>query len=612
MSGPAEGRWRRSASIALVASSVLVLVAVRWASGRAERALAQRVAAATAGYLALVARAARGSADYDLPRLLIEARALDGLPGFAAQLEVYHGTAPLVHATGRPLSPTQFDRLRRHAAPRSAGSATLVPLFDRDRWDVVGAVAVWPAGAAWLSWRSALAVLPSLVAGALAAATLGGAPGRSRRAVTWFAAGATVFGLAAYADIRAAARDATDRWLADTRLLMQEAVVRVPELRFSLSALAPIARGTELLPGDSAASAPWRRIVAGTPRAAVAVRLAPGRWAELRAAPDAGEGWLAGWLALTLGLALLGPLAVALAAWGERAAARPQRLRETVAAWGLLAPSALHLGVFSFVPMLFVLYLSVHRWTLVDPARPFVGLANFERVFTDPVVWVSLRNTVLYVLYVPVSMVLSLGAAVALHRQTWAVRLARTVFFLPYVCSVVAIALVWQWLYQPDFGVINYLLSAIGLRPLDWLGGPRTALVAMMIVSVWAQLGYQMTVFLAGLQGVPQAYLDAARVDGASAWQRFRRITLPLLRPVTLFVLVTGVIGAFQAFTYMYVLTDGGPLNATDVIAYRIYQTAWEFLQFGYASALSLLLFVVLFGVTRAQFALLAGREHRA
>ena len=612
MSGPAEGRWRRSAGIALVASSVLVLVAVRWASGRAERALAQRVAAVTAGYLALVARAARGSADYDLPRLLIEARALDGLPGFAAQLEVYHGTAPLVHATARPLSPTQFDRLRRHAAPRSAGSATLAPLFDRDRWDVVGAVAVWPAGAAWLSWRSALAVLPSLVAGALAAATLGGAPGRSRRAVTWFAAGATVFGLAAYADIRAAARDATDRWLADTRLLMQEAVVRVPELRFSLSALAPIARGTELLPGDSAASAPWRRIVAGTPRAAVAVRLAPGRWAELRAAPDAGEGWLAGWLALTLGLALLGPLAVALAAWGERAAARPQRLRETVAAWGLLAPSALHLGVFSFVPMLFVLYLSVHRWTLVDPARPFVGLANFERVFTDPVVWVSLRNTVLYVLYVPVSMVLSLGAAVALHRQTWAVRLARTVFFLPYVCSVVAIALVWQWLYQPDFGVINYLLSAIGLRPLDWLGSPRTALVAMMIVSVWAQLGYQMTVFLAGLQGVPQAYLDAARVDGASAWQRFRRITLPLLRPVTLFVLVTGVIGAFQAFTYMYVLTDGGPLNATDVIAYRIYQTAWEFLQFGYASALSLLLFVVLFGVTRAQFALLAGREHCA
>src|SRR5256885_191604 len=440
LSSPRGGRWRSGAAIAVVASSVLVLVTVGWAGHRAERALAQRVAAATAGYLALVAPPARGSAGYDLPRLLIATRALDGLPGVAA------------------------------------------------------------------------------------------------------------------------GRDATDRWLGDTRLLLQEAVVRVPELRLSLSALAPIARGTELMPGDSGASAPWRRVVEGSSRAAVAVRLAPGRWAELRSAPDAGEGWMAGWLALTLGLALIGPFCVALAAWGERAAQRPQRLRETVAAWGFLAPSALHLGVFSFAPMLCVLYLSVHRWTLSDSARPFVGLANVERMVTAPLRWVSRRNTVLYALYVPVSMGLSLGAALALRRQAWAARLARTVFFLPCVCSVVAMALVWQWLYQPDFGVINYFLSAVGLRPVDWLGNPRTALVAVMIVSVWVQFGYQMSVFLAGLQGVPQVYLDAAQVDGASAWQRFHRITLPLLRPVTLFVLVTGVIGAFPVFPYMYVLTDGGPL----------------------------------------------------
>jgi len=612
VSAATGGRWRSGAGIAVVASSVLVLVAVRWASDRAEHALARRVAGATARYLALVAPPSRGSADYDLPRLLIETRALDGLPGFAAQLEVYHGTAPLLHATARPLSPTQFDRLRRHATARSDGAATLAPLFDRDGWDVVGAVAAWPAGAAWLSWRSALAVLPSLAAGALAAATLGGAPGRSRRAIRWFAAAATVFGLAAYGDIRAVTQDATDRWLGDTRLLMQEAVVRLPELRFSLAALAPIARGTELLPADSAASAPWRGMVAGTARAAVTVRLGPGRWAELRTAPGEGEGWMAGWLAVAVGLALLGPCAVALAAWGERGAARPQRQRETVAAWGFLAPSALHLGVFSFAPMLFVLYLSVHRWTLVDPARPFVGLANLGRMVHDPLVWVSLRNTVLYALYVPVSMILSLGAALALNRQSWAVRVARMIFFLPYISSVVAIALVWQWMYQPDIGVINHLVSALGLRPVDWLGSPRTALVAVMIVSVWVQLGYQMTVFLAGLQGVPPAYLDAARVDGASAWQRFRRITLPLLRPVTLFVLVTGVIGSFQVFTYIYLLTDGGPLHATDVIAYRIYQTGWEFLQFGYASALSLLLFVVLFGVTRAQPMLLGKRADYA
>jgi len=185
-------------------------------------------------------------------------------------------------------------------------------------------------------------------------------------------------------------------------------------------------------------------------------------------------------------------------------------------------------------------------------------------------------------------------------------------FFLPYVSSVVAVTLVWQWMYHADFGLINYLLSFVHVRPVDWLGNPKTALLAVMVVSVWVQLGYQMTVFLAGLNGIPQTYLDAARVDGAGAWQRFWKVTFPLLRPVTLFVLVTDVIGSFQVFTYVYVLTEGGPLHATDVIAYRIYQTAWEFLQFGYASALAVLLFVVLFAVTRVQFRLLGRRVEYA
>jgi multiple sugar transport system permease protein len=184
----------------------------------------------------------------------------------------------------------------------------------------------------------------------------------------------------------------------------------------------------------------------------------------------------------------------------------------------------------------------------------------------------------------------------------------RAAFFVPYVSSVVAVALVWQWILNPDFGLLNGALAAVGMAPVDWLGDPRTALVAVMLISVWVQLGYQMTVFLAGLQGIPPAYLDAARVDGAGAWQRFWRVTFPLLRPVVLFVLVTGVIGSFQVFTYVYVLTDGGPLHATDVIVYRIYQSAWEFLQFGYASALALLLFALLLGLTWAQFRLLGRR----
>src|SRR2546425_2766569 len=172
----------------------------------------------------------------------------------------------------------------------------------------------------------------------------------------------------------------------------------------------------------------------------------------------------------------------------------------------------------------------------------------------------------------------------------------------------ISVALVWQWMYHPDFGLINRVLARAGLGPVNWLGDPKTALLAVMLVSVWMQLGYELTVFLAGLRAIPQAYLDAARVDGANAWQRFWRVTFPLLRPVTLFVLVTGIIGAFQVLALVMVLTGGGPLGATDVIVYRIYRTAWELLQFGDASAMALLLFAVLFGVTWVQLKLLDRR----
>jgi len=338
----------------------------------------------------------------------------------------------------------------------------------------------------------------------------------------------------------------------------------------------------------------------------VEVRLSSRRWVELRTAPA--EAGAPPWLALLLALALIGPLAAWVAVWVEREAARPQRLRETAAAWWFLAPATLHLAVFSFAPILLAVYASVHRWSLVEPERPFVGLANFAQLVRDPVVWISLRNTALYTLTVPVTMVVALGAALALGRRSWAARLARTAVFLPFASSVVAVALVWQWMYHTDFGAINWMLSLAGVGPVDWLGNPNTALIALMIVSLWVQAGYQMTVFLAGLQAIPRDYLDAARVDGAGAWRRFRTITLPLLKPVTLFVFVTGIISSFQVFTYVYVLTGGGPGHATDVVAHQLYQAAWTFLQFGSASALSLLLFVVLFGATWAQLRLLERR----
>jgi multiple sugar transport system permease protein len=166
----------------------------------------------------------------------------------------------------------------------------------------------------------------------------------------------------------------------------------------------------------------------------------------------------------------------------------------------------------------------------------------------------------------------------------------------------VAISTVWQWLYNTDFGLLNYLLSLIGLGPVAWLSDPATAMIAIMLMSIWIQLGYQMIIFIAGLHGIPQHLYEAATIDGASAFTRFRKITLPLLRPTIFFILVTSIINSFQVFTYVYVMTQGGPLHSTEVLVYHIYKNAWEYFRMGYASALSWVLFVMILAVTIAQF----------
>ena len=524
------------------------------------------------------------------------------LPGWTSRLEVYRGTAPLVRATAGSLSAATMAALRQQSGVLWWNGAALAPLQDKGARDVVGAVAVAgrPGGEVWRRGALGGIAVPALI---LAIVLAFGAthPAARRPVIRAHGAVALLVGVAAYANVRAVARDNTDQWLEQTRLLVQEATARLPttDLAQLATTLRPMARaggeGADLRPGGDSAAVRVRRVrFAGEPEAVVAIRVGWGRWLALRTLP--GETTTGGWLWLCLALAGLSPAVAALLGWVERSRARPLRLRETLTAWGFLAPAAAHLAVFSFAPILFALYLSVHRWSLGESAKPFVGLENFGRVLRDPLVWISLRNTVLFTLQV----------------HSLISRIARTAFFLPYVSSVVAIALVWQWLYHADFGALNWALSALGLGPVDWLGNPRTALAAVMVVSIWTQVGYQMVVFLAGLQGIPDAYLDAARVDGANAWRRFWRVTFPLLKPVTLFVLVTGIIGSFQVFTTVYVLTDGGPLHATDVLAYRIYQSAWGLSQFGSASALSLLLFAILFWVTWTQFKLLGKRVEYA
>lgn len=608
-------RWRAAAFAALAAGAVLPPIAVRSARARYQRVLAERDATAAAAYLALVTPAARsgardgGGSGYDLPQLLIRARALEGLPGLGSSFEIYNRTAPLVQATAPPLPPAVLERLRRDGAVRWTGNGTLAPLTDRAGWDVVGGVAARPRPRGWpLGPWSLAALLLFLVAGTQAVRAIGGSRDAWRQALARASVAAALFGVGAFADVEVTARGATDRWLSDTRRLMQEATARIPDARSAPAILTPIAHGAELVPGDSSDDSVSRIDAGGLRQAIAAVRLGPGRWVELRARPL--EVGTEPWLVVTLGPAALGILGVWLAAWSV--AAPPRRRREALAAWGFLAPSALHLIAFTFGPFVYALYLSLHRATPLESTQPFVGLANYGRALRDPTVWTALGQTLVYALYVPISMAGALGVALLLARRSRTLAVVRTLFFLPCVTSVVAIALIWRWMFHPTLGVINQALARVGLGPVDWLGDPRMALVALMIVSAWATFGAQMSVFLAGLAAIPRAYLDAGRVDGATAWQRFWRITFPLLRPVTVFVLVTGIIGACQMFALVAVLTGGGPLGATDVVMSRLVHSGWEQLEFGDASVLGLLLFALLGGATWAQFRLLARRAEYA
>jgi multiple sugar transport system permease protein len=216
--------------------------------------------------------------------------------------------------------------------------------------------------------------------------------------------------------------------------------------------------------------------------------------------------------------------------------------------------------------------------------------------------WSALTNSAYYtLLYVPASMGVALFVAVILNRLKGSY-FFRTLFFMPVISSWVAVSVVWITLLDPRAGILNYLLSLFGIPPVNWLGEPSNAMPTVVLISVWKNVGFLMVIWLAGLQAVPQELYEAAAIDGASRFQRFLYVTLPLLRPTTFFLTVTGIIGSFQVFSPVYVITGGGPRGATDVVVYRIYVRAFEGLDFGYASAQSWVLFLIIFGLTVVQF----------
>lgn len=289
-----------------------------------------------------------------------------------------------------------------------------------------------------------------------------------------------------------------------------------------------------------------------------------------------------------------------------------RRFRRNLVAWGFLAPAGLHLAVFTFGPLAFAAWLSLHEWTLVDAARPFVALDNYRDLLSDGEFWTSIRNTAVFTLHVPASMAVALTLALLLRGQARTLRLVRMLVFLPGITSLVAIAIVWQWMLNDQYGLANWLLSFAGLGPVRWLSSPSVALVSIMIVSIWVVVGYQMVLFQAGLATIARELYDAARIDGAGRWRRFVHVTVPGLRHTLFFVLVTSVIGSFQVFAIVYVMTEGGPLGATDVAVFHIYREAWEFLRFGSAAAMSWILFAVIFAVTWLHFRVLERRTEAA
>jgi sn-glycerol 3-phosphate transport system permease protein len=267
-----------------------------------------------------------------------------------------------------------------------------------------------------------------------------------------------------------------------------------------------------------------------------------------------------------------------------------------------LAPSMILLAAFVFYPTIDAAWTSLTNWNGIAKHSRFVGLRNYVELFSDDTARSSLWNTCWYVaLTLPASLVLAFGAALLIERSGVMSTVLRLAFTVPFVVSIPVVSVVWVWLLDPNFGIVNYGLSAIGLGKQDWLGQSSSAMVAIAIPSVWRQFGYFMLILLAGIKGIDRAYHEAAIVDGASYWRRARVITLPLLGPQLFFCLVLGVIDSFQVFAQVDLMTQGGPLNSTNVVVYELYQQGFTYFHVGYACAMAVMLMIGLGAVTYAQ-----------
>ena len=291
------------------------------------------------------------------------------------------------------------------------------------------------------------------------------------------------------------------------------------------------------------------------------------------------------------------------------------RARRAIGEWGLflafIAPNLFFLAVFTYWPLIYNVYLSLVQWDMVQPEKLFVGLANYHDLATDPRFWTIFFNTFYFVVVgVALTLLLSFATALLLNQKLHLRDAARSVVFAPTILSGAAIAIVWIYVFDPRFGLIHLVLAAVRLGSPHWLTDPAWAMPALIIVYIWKNFGYAVVVYLAGLQSIPRELLEAATVDGADAFRRLLDVVLPQLSPITFFLLVTSILGSFQAFDLVAVMTAGGPVDATNTLIYHLYEEGFVAFHAGRAAAIAMVLFVLMLVVTIFQLRVVERRVH--
>jgi len=281
----------------------------------------------------------------------------------------------------------------------------------------------------------------------------------------------------------------------------------------------------------------------------------------------------------------------------------PLKQQEALAAYLFLTPFLIIFGIFVVRAVFAAVEMSFYDWQILRPARPFIGLGNYEELLNDSVWWTALGNTVKFTAMTVVgTTLLSLSAAIAVTQPIKGQSLFRVILYMPTLFSVGAVGLIWVWLLSTQYGVINYGLSLIGLPTINWLGDPNMVLASLSLTTIWWGFGFPMLIFIAGLQGIPEQLYEAARIDGAAGWQIFYKITLPLLRPTILFVTVTGVISHFQVYGQPFIMTNGGPGRSSYTVIFYLYQVAWTAFRMGYGASVAVALAIIMAVLTTIQF----------